>query len=223
MDVSTNKRLLREITGLIRENCGSAAANLAWLQEQMHPYFFSAMQGEQGALAALATGLQSLGDNRRLILADREKSLILACLNAPGSLYDTLRTLPERDISFAYFAHSAAPVPSLSRELEIQRFEFDRKGNHEIAAAGEPEVPAQIRRNVLRELKKEYPAFPFRELDRLLGIVWLNNESYVRISPPRRIAQLLWLFAQGNAGGGLYLDVEETNGLGESRVLFAVA
>jgi glutamate dehydrogenase len=191
--------------------------------ESRSSLFFLALQEEKGALATLAAGLQSLGDNRRLTLADRDKSLILACLNNPGSLYETLRTLPERDISFAYFAHSEAPVPGLANELEIQRFEFDRRGNREILEAPEPAIPAAIRRNVLHELRQGYPLFPFKQLDRLLRIIWLNNENYVRISPPRRIAQLLWLYAQGNTSGGLHLDVEENDGLGESRVLFAVA
>jgi glutamate dehydrogenase len=223
MGNSGNDRLLGEIMGLIGASCSQAAGNLRWLRQEMHPYFFSAMQGEKGALATLATGLRSLGENRRLTLADREKGLVIACLNTPGSLYDTLRTLPELDISFAYFAHSAAPVPGLSSELEIQRFEFDRKSNREIAGAAEPEIPAGIRRDITRAVKANYPDFPLPELDRLLCILWLNNESHVRLSPPRRIAQLLWLFAQGNAGGGLFLDVEDADRFGESRVLFAVA
>lgn len=222
MNHSTNSRLLGEIGKLIGDSCGRAAQNLAWLEEQMHPYFFLALQEERGALATLATGLQGIGENRRLTLADRDRSLILACLNTPGSLYDTLRTLPEREMSFAYFAHSAAPVPGISGELEIQRFEFDRKGNQEIVDAADPAIPAGIRRSIVRELRKGYPGFPLKELDRLLRIIWLNNENYVRISPPRRIAQLLWLYARGNAAGGLYLDLEETNVPGESRVLFAV-
>jgi glutamate dehydrogenase len=127
MKSSTVDYLLAEIGSIVGANCDGAGANLDWLRTEMHPYFFSAMQQEPAALAALATGLDGLADNRRLQLADRENCLVLACLNHPGSLYETLRMLPERDISFAYFAHSASKVPGSSRELEIQRFEFDRK------------------------------------------------------------------------------------------------
>jgi glutamate dehydrogenase len=71
-------------------------------------------------------------------------------------------------------------------------------------------------------MKEKYPGFDQRELERLLRILWLNNEDYLRVSPTSRVAQLIWLFARGNAGGGLFLDVEEADELGESRVLFAV-
>ena len=50
----------------------------------------------------------------------------------PGSLYDTLRRIPEREISYAMIAHSEAPLPGMDQTLEIQRFEFDRKSNREI-------------------------------------------------------------------------------------------
>jgi len=215
--------LIGSIRGRVRTECGQAAANLEWLREHMHPYFFSAMQQEQGALATLASGLQSLGENRRLTLADREKSLILACLNSPGSLYDTLKGLPERDISFAYFAHSTAAVPGCAGELEIQRFEFDRKRNAEITDCREPELNGSIKHNIVKELRSLYPDLKPAVYERLLRIIWCNNSNYVRVSPPRRIAQLAWLFAMGNATGGLYLDVEETDQPGESRVMFAVA
>ena len=60
------------------------------------------------------------------------------------------------------------------------------------------------------------------DLERLLRILWLNNENYVRISPPARVAQILQLFQKGNQSGGLFLDLEEMPGGRESRVLFAV-
>ncbi|MCM0080677.1 NAD-glutamate dehydrogenase [Geomonas sp. Red32] len=219
---STGDRLVAKIGTIVKAGRKRANENLDWLRGQMHSYFLPAMQEEPAAVAALAAGLQGLGENRRLLLADREKRLIVACLNHPGSLYDTLKTLPERDISFAYFAHSHAKVPGLERELEIQRFDFDRKSNQEIKAAGVPRIPASLKAAVMRELREKYPGSQKKNSERLLGILWLNNENYLRLSPVRRIAQLVWLFEQGNAGGGLFLDVEEPDRSGESRVLFAV-
>ncbi len=223
MNVTGTTRLIASIQRRVRSEAGRAAANLLWLRKNMHPYFFSAMQEEQGALAALAGGLQTLADNRRLTLADRENCLIMACPNTPGSLYATLRNLPEREVSFAYFAHSAEPVPGLEAELEIQRFEFDRKENREITSADGSEIPSPIRKRIVTELKDAYPQLSPEIYERLLRTLWRNNPAYLRLSPPRRIAQLVWLFAMGNANGGLFLDLEETGIPGESRVLFAVA
>lgn len=200
--------------------------NLGWLESSMHPYFFVAMNDEPRALATLTRELGTLRENRRLILADREKSQILARINQPGSLYETLKGMQEREISYAMIAHSDAPIPGLEQELEIQRFEFDRKGNSEITSKDGGEVPQDLRRRIITTLKKSYPGCDLLAMERLLTIIWRNNENYVRISPPSRVAQLLWLYRQGNVNSGLYLDLEEMEGAeeqGESRVLFAVA
>ena len=140
--------------------------------------------------------------------------------NRPGTLYETLRRIVERDISYAMFAHSTGPLPGMDETLEIQRFEFDRKGSAEIVAGRDVTVPSGIRRRVRAELKQSYPEFDFRDFDRLLRILWLNNENYVRISPSARIAQALNLFQKGNQAGGLYLDVEPmVNGAGIAGAL----
>ena len=69
------------------EKTGTAAGrrqNRRWLRQMMNPYFFIAMRDEPDALALLERELAMLRQNRRMILADREKSLILALVNQPG-------------------------------------------------------------------------------------------------------------------------------------------
>ncbi|ABB31959.1 Glutamate dehydrogenase [Geobacter metallireducens RCH3] len=200
------------------------AENRLWLREQLNPYFFIAMKDEPEALGLLTRELGTLRHNRRLILADREKALILAIVNQPGTLYDTLRHIHEREISYTMIAHSDDPIPGLDQNLEIQRFEFDRRSNEEILAGKDGETPIGIRRTVAAALRKYYPDFDMADFDRLLRILWLNNQNYVRISPPRRVAQALRLYQEGNRRGGLYLDVEEmeSGASHESRVFFAV-
>ncbi|UCG39737.1 MAG: NAD-glutamate dehydrogenase, partial [bacterium] len=203
---------------------GRAKNNLLWLRDHMHPYFFITMKDEPGAVAALAAGLQFLSDNRNLILADREKMHILATLNLPGSLYRTLRTFRERDLSYAEIIHSYGIPEGLPRDIEIHRYEFDRKEHASIAGAGRVSVPEHIRNAVEAVLVEHYPHFDLDLLDPYLRILWLNNRSYVRISPARRVAQALSLFFQGNRHGGVYLDVEEIREpdmTGAYRVLFA--
>lgn len=202
---------------------GELAENRAWLRQQMNPHFFLAMRDEPEALSILGRELRVLLNNRRLLLADREKAFIVAMKNQPGTLYETLRRIVERDISYAMFAHSTCPLPEMGQTLEIQRFEFARKRGAEIESGKDVVVPPGIRRRVLRELKQSYHDYDFRNFDRPLQILWLNNESYVRISSSARIAQTLNLYQKGNLSGGLYLDVETLVNGSESLVHFAVA
>ncbi|HEY4745698.1 MAG TPA: NAD-glutamate dehydrogenase domain-containing protein [Desulfuromonadaceae bacterium] len=198
--------------------------NAVWLMEHMSPFFFQAMADEEDALVALAREVANLRRNQRVILIDRAKLLVLACVNRPGSLYDTLRRVGEREISYAMFSHSNAPMPGMGEELEVQRFEFDRRQDHEIDLSQPVDIPAALVRKIRAELRVSFPEFDLKRLDRLLKILWLNNENYVRMSPPGRIAYLVWLFDRGNASGGLFLDVAEVEreGQAETRVLFAV-
>lgn len=202
-----------------------AEDNAAWLQQHMSPFFFQAMSDEKNALLLLAREMSRLRDNRHLILTDREKRLVIACVNHPGSLYETLRRVGEREISYAMFSHSNAPMPGIPDELEIQRFEFDRRQNHEIDPSREVPVPPALFRKVRAELRLCFPAFDLKKLDRLLKILWLNNENFIRMSPPSRIAYLVWMFERGNAAGGLFLDIAQVDRGDriETRVLFAVA
>lgn len=196
--------------------------NRHWLRTQMNPYFFIAMKDEALAMDILERELGTLRHNRQLTLADRDKSLIIAIRNAPGSLYETLGRFREREISYAMISHSEANLPGLEQTLEVQRFEFDRKSNQEILDGQETRIPTTIKRKIAAELRQNYPGFAMADMGKLLDILWRNNEKYVRVSPPARVAQILYLYMQGNRNNGLYLDVEPmSNGL-ESRVLFAV-
>jgi len=209
-------------TGTGSRKSGELATNRRWLREQMNPYYFISMKDEPLANAILERELGTLGENRRLILADREKALIMAVANHPGSLYQTLRRVDEHEISYAVITHSAGPLPGSDRTLEIQRFEFDRRSNQEILDGMGNQVPAGIRRRVSRELRQNFPPFDMKDFDRLLRILWLNNENYVRVSPAARVAQIMLLLQRGNRNNGFYLGLEEMPGGGEYRVLFAV-
>lgn len=216
--------LLATIRRTANANRNVSEQNAAWLQQHMSPYFFQAMSDEEDALLLLAREMSQLRDNRHLVLADREKRLVIACVNRPGSLYGTLRRIGEREISYAMFSHSNASMPGIKDELEIQRFEFDRRQNHEIDLKQEVEIPGSLLRKIRAELRRSSPDFDMKKLDRLLKILWLNNENYIRMSPPSRIAYLVWLFERSNAAGGLFLDIAqvEREGRVETRVLFAV-
>lgn len=206
------------------QNLYKRKENRLWLRRNMNPYFFSTMRNEPEALDILQRELGALQHNRRVILADREEALILAVRNRPGSLYEslTLREVMEREISFAMFVHSEEGLPGLDQSLEIQRFEFDRKSNEEINAGMAAVVPRALRARVRRELSLSYPDFDLADFDRLLKIIWLNHERYLRVASPLRIAQVVNLLQKGNRGGGMYLEIEPMDNGVESRVHFAV-
>ncbi|NJD90863.1 MAG: amino acid dehydrogenase [Geobacter sp.] len=211
-----------KIKGAVTRCRADIAANRRWLREQMNPYYFITMKDEPLANATLERELGTLAYNRRLVLADRDKALILAQVNRPGSLYETLSRIKEREISYAMIAHSAGTLPGMAQTLEIQRFEFERKSNEDILQGAADPVPATIKRRVAAEIRKNYCAFEMKDFDRLLRIIWLNNENYVTVSPAARVAQIMLLLQRGNRSGGFYLGLEEMPGGGEFRVLLAV-
>jgi len=224
MPKGPEKQMLENIRLITKETLERSEQNLDWLVKHMHPYFFITMKEEAHALSTLASGLHSLKSNRKLVLADRENVFILARQDKPGSLYDTLSTLQEREISYTEIIHSEKALPGLDNSIEIQTFKFDRKDPEEISQAGKVTIPGEIREGVLEELKRNYPDFDHDRLDKYLKILWLNDEEYVRISPYQRVAQILHLYYQGNQHGGIYIDVEDTHWpgfAGEYRVRFA--
>jgi glutamate dehydrogenase len=202
--------------------------NARWLREAMPLYFFAAMRDEPEAIAILERNIDTLKYNRHLILADRPTALIVAAPNTPGSIYRTitLGATTARPISYAMFAHSEGNMPGMNASLEIQRFEFDCKTEDwmkERLAAG-VQVPPAIRKAAAKVMRAEYRDFAMKELDRLLGILWLSNESYTRVAPPRRVAQTLRLLQLCDKAGGLYLDSEAVESDPDlTRVSFAVA
>jgi glutamate dehydrogenase len=224
MTESEKSRWFRQVSKHITSSCLQSAANLQWLQEQMHPYLSISMHDEVEAISALAVRLQSLKQNKRLVLSDTDKTLVVARLNRPGSLYNTLQYLRERTISYAQFSTSYDVIPGVGEELELQRFEFDRKSRAEIRAGGEVKIPRRLEADIKAALRRYYPAFDFAKLEKQLRVLWLNNQSYVRNSPPRRVAQLLWLYQQAVRQGGTYFTAEAAEEIvdqPEYRILFA--
>ncbi len=199
--------------------------NLRWLEDYVPSLFSGLMREDEEAIAALAGGLHRLRRDRQLVLADRRSELVVARLDLPGSIFDTLQHIAEREISCAEMSHSYAPVPGTDQPLEIQRYEFDLKSEAQISGAGEAIVPERIRRAVDAALAEFDPGMSRREVEDVLRLLWLNNERFVRLAPPRQVAQLLWLFRQSEAHAGIFLHAEEPRGAAgeeETHVLFAV-
>jgi len=198
----------RQIMESFDVQCRKAGKNLDWLYANLHPSFFITMKEEPSAITSLAMYLHDVPNQHKVILADQEKKYIVARQDIPGSLYETLNELKEQDISYAELIHSYSPIPGSDRDLEIQKYEFERKSHEEIAGAKKAVIPGRIKTRITSFMKTLYPSFDFREFDRILGLIWHNNEKYVRISPLDWIARLMWVFQQGIKHDGLFVDVE---------------
>ncbi|MCE5334791.1 MAG: NAD-glutamate dehydrogenase [Desulfobacteraceae bacterium] len=203
-----------------------ASADLPWLLESMPPYFFITMRDEVEALTNLLFRLRALERENKITLSDQPNKLIVARLDVRGSLHDTLKPLFGREFSYVEFTHSNSPVPGCKHNLEILRFDFDRKSHEEIASAGETAIPARVKKDILKSLKELYPGFDSRSFIKDLHLLAANKLDYVLLSPPERVARTIRLYRQGIEYDGLFLDVErtdETPKTGEYRVLFSVA
>jgi len=209
---------------IIDVSCNLASENLRWVLKEMRPYFSITLQEDPDAIASLALGLQKLKSDQRLVLSESAKRLLVARHSHPGSLYETLRTIQNRAISYAQFSQSDTPIPEMSSRLEVQKFEFDRKDHKVISEYSKSTVPSEIRKQIKEAMKEYYPSFDFGCLDDLLKLIWANNEGYVRISPAKRVAQLIWLYYQSTQHGTIFFNVEETeddNQQQEYRIMFA--
>ncbi|MDF1554145.1 MAG: NAD-glutamate dehydrogenase [Deferrisomatales bacterium] len=225
MNVKALRHFHQQLDHELHRRCERADTNLAWLRENLHPYFFVTMQEHPEVVVSLAVALEVLHSERRIMLTDRENELILACQNEPGSIHRMLHSLRGRLISYAEVTHSLHPLGGAEHELEIQRFEFGRRDHAAIAAAEPPVIPAGVRRSVSTALRRMHPEYDRADLDHALQLLWLNNENYVRISPPERVARALWLYQQGRRNGGLYVETmpsEDVEHHQETRVVFAV-
>lgn len=225
-DLNTSvKDFSLEVQTFIEERQSEAQENLNWLQKAMHPYFFAAFKDEPEAVSSLVRNLSSLSSNHQLVLIDRNNTLTLAKQNQRGSVIDSIENLKDRDISFTYISNSYANIPNLDRELEVQQFEFNGKSDKEIALMGKQLIPNRIKHPIYGMLEQDYPSFNFDSFDQLLNIFWINNERYVSVSSPRRVARLMWLYQQTTAHDGVYFDREEAGNMGdkkETRIIFGV-
>jgi glutamate dehydrogenase len=201
------------------------ATNLGWLRENVPEVFAGTLRQDRDAIASLAANLPRLARDRQLVIADREKELILARLDVPGSVFDALRSLRDREISHADIFHSLAPVPGLGRSLEIQRYVFDRKPDALVAQTGEPAIPECVARGLDAAIEAQGAQLTSAERAELLRILWINDRQWVELTPAPDLARFARLLHACRTNSGFFIDVEAPDAHsppGEVNVLFAV-
>ena len=196
----------------------------AWLERELPGLFTGILRQDREALAALAAGIHRLQRDRRLVVADRPKELILARLDTPGSVFETLHELRNRGISRAEIVHSGADVPGTDRALELQHYVFDRKPEGLVGQAGDVPIPEPAVRAISAALAALDPAFPDEVRRDLLRLLWLNDATFVERGQPREVAAVIRIFHQALGSGGFAIDLHPaaSGAPDEVQVLFAV-
>ena len=70
-------------------------AHRRWLEARLPTLFTGTLREDRDAIEALELGLGRLRTDRQLVAADRSDELVLARLDIPGSVFETLRRLED--------------------------------------------------------------------------------------------------------------------------------
>ncbi len=231
MHTTETSTVLPQIQTILAANSARMEGNLAWLEQAMHPFFFSFNHDEPEALSILVESLNRLHRLPYIRLTDRPERLLLAQVGVPNSLYNTLHSLQKRDnLSYSEINTSLLPLPHQDAYLEVLRFDYARKSDADIAAALQSgtggTVPAELASEVITALHALTPEADLAQATDLLNLLWLNNRNYVSVSHPERLARVMQLYQQTQAHGGIHLDIHPIDNAanGETaRVLFGVS
>lgn len=218
MELNENSRTVSEIINQqITSNNQQIDKNLEWLQAQMHSMFFTLNRDEIDALSLLTSNLHKMDYHKRLLLVDKPRLIMLAQVDKKSSLYESLKELPKKAISYSEFTTSPSTLPNGKDSIEVLRIEYKRKLDKEVAEELKTiEVPLDILQQVSSELDLLNSNHENQKIIKLLKILLVNNPEYIRVSPPKRIARLLNLYHETVNNDGIYLDLETIDDEAES-------
>ena len=193
-----------------------------WLREHVPDAFGSTLREDAPVLAGLAASLARLATDREVVLADREHDVILARLDRPGSVFETLQGLVDRDIAATEIFHSVSPLPGPGLALEVHRYQFARSRESAAVAEG-GKIPTAVRDAIGAAAKTEHPGLGKQALDEALGRLWASNAPAVRLAKPARVAELAWMLVECRERGGYLLDLLDDGNGKVATLRFAVA
>ena len=221
MSLNNIDQIAQDLSQKVSQSHEQLQSNLKWLKEQMSPYFLVLNQDESSALALLASSLHEMEHYKRLTLVDRADTLMLAQVDEKGSLYHTLHDIPQRNINYLEITTSFGVMPNSDKNLEVMRCEFSPEVTEPLAPAGSAVIPEETSKLVTEAMSVLDSDFDTTLVPALLDTLWRNDEEYVKISPPDRVARLLHLFHNTESNGGIFLR-RETTTHGEYRISFGV-
>lgn len=230
MDKDPRQQVIDQIKVNLENSCRNMNSNLAWLQQAMHPFFFSFNRTEPDALAVLVESLYRIHRLPYIRLTDRPERMLVAQNGIPNSIYNTLSSLPKRDnLSYSEINTSLLRLPNSDYFLEVLRFDYSSLPDAEVAAAlasDEHAPPTEVKEAIAASLKIHAPDFDTSQLDALVKLLWINNPEYVQVSHPERLARVLDLYQKTQVHGGIHLEIDPIDNAvnGEThRILFGVS
>lgn len=230
MEKNPEQQVINQIHANLENSCRQMTSNLAWLQQAMHPFFFSFNRTEPDALAVLVESLYRIHRLPYIRLADRPERMLIAQNGIPNSIYNTLSSLPKRDnLSYSEINTSLLRLPNSDYFLEVLRFDYASLSDAEVAAAlltDQHQPPAEVKQAIETSLSTHAPEFDMHQLDELVKLLWINNPEYVKVSHPERLARVLDLYQKTQAHGGIHLEIDPIGNAvnGEThRIMFGVS
>lgn len=230
MEKNPEQQVINQIHANLENSCRQMTSNLAWLQQAMHPFFFSFNRTEPDALAVLVESLYRIHRLPYIRLADRPERMLIAQNGIPNSIYNTLSSLPKRDnLSYSEINTSLLRLPNSDYFLEVLRFDYASLSDAEVAAAlltDQHQPPTEVKQAIEASLRTHAPEFDMQQLDELVRLLWINNPEYVKVSHPERLARVLDLYQKTQAHGGIHLEIDPIDNAvnGEThRILFGVS
>lgn len=198
-----------------------ADANLAWITQEMSPYFLNLNKQEVDALTLLTMSLDKLESLEKISLVDRDDRLMIAQISTTGSIYRTTQDLPDKPLSYAEITTSFNPLSNSERFLEVLRCDFKLpEATSEVENSSES-LPATVKDDIVAYVKKDFPEFSDERIDGVISVFCTSNVEYILTSPPERVARVMRIFIETQLNSGIHLNVEPTE-YKETRVSFGV-
>ncbi|MEM7259460.1 MAG: amino acid dehydrogenase, partial [Pseudomonadota bacterium] len=205
----------------ISNNTLSTTQNhIAWIEEEMSPYFLGLNQDEVDALSLLVLSLDKLENLQKVTLIDREERLMIAQLCSDGSIYDAIQDIPQHPLQYAEITTSFSPLPDSNNLLEVLRCDFAAPTDSVQPPLNAPLPPGtaeEIKRCVMRDAAD----LAEDRIDSVIEVFTSSNVEYVLKSPAERVARVVRSYIETQNNGGIYLQVEGTE-YRESRISFGV-
>jgi len=218
---STSNSVADSILSNLTDYRSQADANLAWIKQEMSPYFLNLNKDELAALTLLTMSLDKLEQLKKVTLVDREERLMIAQVSDSGSVYRTIHDLAAKPLQYAEITTSFNPLTDSDVSLEVIRCDYKTLPSADASETDQGSLPADVVNEIAAHVKKDFTDINQERLDDVMSVFSTSNLDYVLTSPPERVARVMRLYIATQINSGIHLGVEQTD-FKETRVSFGV-